>query len=83
MFDYKDLAIRALKIEDVNTGCTGGSWCPRCRLAEAMTHLTIQFDLPITWGDGMLLHATCGIPSKTPWGKKEADEVLEKVKGYE
>lgn len=79
VYERSDVAERALIVSDEGTDCSGGKWCPRCRLAIAVTQLTSYFELPFDWGDGMLETMTLGLPYKRPWQEADADDVIRRI----
>lgn len=72
----EDISSLALTLRDEKTSCPGGEWCPRCRIADAVTEMTYEHELPLGWGDDMIVSMTRGMPDHRPWSKAEADEAI-------
>lgn len=77
VYDISDVIERAIKIVD-DSPCDGGPYCPRCRIATAVTQLDDEFDTPHGFGDGIIISLTRGIPRKV-WSKHESNDVLREM----
>lgn len=76
VYEEEDVIKLALTLTDNERPCSGGKYCPRCRIALAVGKLTSEYGLPFDWGDGMITMLCLGMKHKDDISKEEADEIL-------
>ncbi len=65
VWDLKDLADEAILIKD-DAPCSGGPYCPRCRVAIAQARLNDRYGLPHDHGDGAIRLFVAGSLAAAP-----------------
>lgn len=69
----------ALTLRDDSGDCAGGPYCPRCRVAGAVSRLTTERSLPFNYGDDIIQALVYGLPDVRPWSQPGADDALRRA----